>query len=229
MIKARILLVEDDEALGFVITDNLQHNGYSVYWCKRGDEALKTFTDNIFDVCLLDVMLPGKDGFSIAESIRSINQHIPLLMLTARTLQEDRINGFRKGADDYIVKPFSMEELILRIEVFIKRASAKNEQHQQVFNLGIYVFNFDSLTLSIASNIKKLTQKEAELLKILCINQNRVLKREEILLQVWGDDDYFMGRSLDVFISRLRKYLQEDSKIEIQNYPRVGFRLQVNQ
>lgn len=227
MSRAKILLVEDDDALGYVIADNLKQHGFEVLWSKDGADAFDTFSKNHFDICLLDVMLPMKDGFSLAEDIRKSNQQIPILMLTARSMQEDRINGFRKGADDYIIKPFSMEELLLRIEVFLKRSTGNSSSANQVYNMGSAIFDFPALQLSIAKKSIKLTQKEAELLKLLCENKNKVLKREEILLQVWGDDDYFLGRSLDVFISRLRKYLQPEQSIEIQNYPRVGFRLQV--
>ena len=228
MVKAKILLAEDDQALGFVITDNLQRQNFDVCWCKDGSEAFEKYQTENIDICLLDVMLPGKDGFSLAEEIRKHNQQVPILMLTARNMQEDRINGFQKGADDYIVKPFSMEELLLRIDVFLKRSNV-NYNSQVKFNLGKFIFDFGGLELTSDSHTKILTQKEAELLRLLCQNQNKILKREVILRSIWGDDDYFMGRSLDVFISRLRKYVKDDPTIEIQNYPRVGFKLLIKQ
>ena len=225
MLKAKILLVEDDPSLGYVITENLQQRGFKVCWCKDGIEASRIYQTENVDICLLDVMLPGKDGFSLAAEIRNMNSQVPILMLTARSMQEDKINGFQKGADDYIVKPFSMEELLLRIDVFLRRSNINTHLSQLQFSIGKFTFDFTSLELRSDSRTRILTQKEAELLKLLCNNQNRVLKREEILRSIWGDNDYFMGRSLDVFISRLRKYLKDDRGIEIQNYPRVGFKL----
>lgn len=224
--STRILLVEDDPSLGFVIKDNLTHKEYDVTLCTDGEEAAKQFFDQSFDLCILDVMLPKKDGFSLAQSFRSANKNIPILFVTAKGLIEDKIAGFESGGDDYIVKPFSMEELYCRIEVFLRRTSI--QEINSSFSLGSYHFDGKSITLSHPNSVKVLTQKEAGVLKLLYNNKDRVLKREEILTTIWGDDDYFMGRSLDVFISKLRKYLKYDPSIQIVNYHGVGFRLEVS-
>ena len=223
--QKRILLVEDDPGLGFVIKDNLVMKGYEVTLCADGDEGQRTFYLNTFDLCIFDVMMPKKDGFSLAETVREKNKEIPILFVTAKSMIEDKIAGFTAGGDDYIVKPFSMEELCLRIEVFLRR-SAGVSQKGETFQLGQYSFDSHNYMLSNSTGTKSLTQKEAEVLKLLCINKDRVLKREEILNSVWGDDDYFMGRSMDVFISKLRKYLKEDPAVQIVNYHGVGFRLE---
>ncbi len=227
--KPNILYVEDDVNLGFVTTDNLNLKGYSTVFCKDGKSGLETFKKGKFDLCVLDVMMPEMDGFTLAREIRKTNNDIPIIFLTAKTLKEDKITGFQTGADDYITKPFSIEELILRIEVFLKRSrkSESNETTQNDFELGNYKFNFSHLTLISGKQKNILTMKEAELLRYFCLNKDKILKREEILRTVWGDDDYFMGRSLDVFISRLRKLLQKDSAIQIENIHSVGFRLSV--
>lgn len=172
-------------------------------------------------------MLPGKDGFSLARSIRAGNSNVPILFLTAKSMTEDKLAGFQAGADDYITKPFSLDELLCRIEVFLKRGNVLVNGGEKVFTIGHYRFDFPRLLLQYGKVEKSLTQKEAEVLKLLYQHKERVLKREEILRSVWGDDDYFMGRSLDVFISKLRKYLKEDPSIQIVNYHGVGFRLEV--
>ncbi len=224
--KSKILLVEDDPSLGFVIKDNLIVKGYEVTLCKDGEEGLLAFEKNHFDVCILDVMMPKMDGFSLAKSIRKKDQHIPILFITAKSMLEDKINGFHSGGDDYIVKPFSMEELSLRIEVFLRRSTTEIATEQN-FSLGEFTFDCHNYTLHHLSSFKTLTQKEAEVLKLLCQNKERVLKREEILKNVWGNDDYFLGRSMDVFISKLRKHLKDDPKVQIVNYHGVGFKLEV--
>ena len=223
--NAKILLVEDDPGLGFVIKDNLSMKGYEVTLCADGEAGHQTFLQQPFDLCIFDVMMPKKDGFSLAQNIREKNQHVPILFVTAKSMLEDKIAGFTSGGDDYIVKPFSMEELCLRIEVFLRRSNGKNGT-EETFSLGQYTFDCGNLTLHHTTGPKILTQKEADVLKLLCINKDRVLKREEILKSVWGDDDYFIGRSLDVFISKLRKYLREDPSVEIVNYHGVGFKLE---
>lgn len=223
--STKILLVEDDPGLGFVIKDNLTHKQYDVTLCTDGEEAHRAFFDQSFDLCILDVMLPKKDGFSLAQSFRSKNKNVPILFVTAKGLIEDKITGFESGGDDYIVKPFSMEELYCRIEVFLRRTSI--QEGATSFSIGSYQFDGNSITLSHDKGLKTLTQKEAEVLKLLYNNKDRVLKREEILKSIWGDDDYFMGRSLDVFISKLRKYLKYDPSIQIVNYHGVGFRLEI--
>ncbi|MBC8111903.1 MAG: response regulator transcription factor [Verrucomicrobia bacterium] len=220
----KILLVEDDANLGFVIKDSLEMNGLQVHLCTDGKSAMTDFETKSFDLCLIDVMLPKQDGISLTQAIRKTNAWIPVLFLTARNSETDKIAGFRAGGDDYITKPFSMDELLLRIEVFLRRT--KNPESQE-FMLGNFAFSYKNLTLQLAQNTKTLTQKEADILLYFCKNLNQVIKREEILKAVWGDDDYFMGRSLDVFISKLRKYLQDDPNLEIQNIHGVGFRFTV--
>jgi DNA-binding response OmpR family regulator len=224
----KILLVEDDPSLGFVIKDNLNIKGFDVTLCKDGEEGENAFVNKSFDLCILDVMLPKKDGFSLAKSIRAKDRAVPILFLTAKSMMEDKLAGFQTGADDYITKPFSLDELICRIEVFLRRSQAKEEGNTaDVYTVGGFSFDPSNLTLKNHTTEKTLTQKEAEVLKLLYQNRDRVLKREEILKEVWGDDDYFMGRSMDVFISKLRKYLKEDPSIQIVNYHGVGFRLEV--
>lgn len=219
-----VLLVEDDPALGYVIRDGLAARGFQVSWCTDGVAGHQAFQAGSFDVCLLDVMLPRKDGYSLAQDIRKTNPQVPILFLTAKSMLEDKISGFTAGGDDYLVKPFSMEELVLRMEVFLRRTASPASE---VMTLGAYRFDPRNLTLHHPTGDKVLTQKEADVLGMLCRHRDRVLKREEILKSVWGDDDYFLGRSLDVFISKLRKYLKEDPSLEIVNYHGVGFRLEV--
>lgn len=223
--QAKILLTEDDPNLGFVIKDNLEQRGYSVTLCNNGEEGLNQFNQSSYDLCILDVMMPKKDGFTLAKQIRSQNQQVPILFVTAKSMQEDKIEGFKQGGDDYIVKPFSMEELCLRIEVFLRRSVPA--QQNENFKLGNFQFDCTNFILQHGGGEKTLTQKEAEVLKLLCRNKDRVLKREEILNAVWGNDDYFLGRSMDVFISKLRKYLRDDPRVQIVNYHGVGFRLEV--
>jgi len=218
--------VEDDPSLGYVIEDNLTLRGYEVVRCVDGQEGERTFLEGSFHLCILDVMLPKKDGFSLARIIRGRNKEIPILFLTAKTMMEDKLQGFQTGADDYITKPFSLEELFYRIAVFLRR-SQDPSLDDVVFNVGQFQFDPFSFTLRHNDQEKTLTQKEAEVLKLLYRNRDRVMKREEILTHVWGDDDYFMGRSMDVFISKLRKYLKTDPDIQIVNYHGVGFRLEI--
>lgn len=226
--KVKVLLVEDDQNLGFVIKDNLEIQGYEVELCEDGEVALKTFSNFAFDICVLDVMLPKKDGITSAREIRSINQNIPIIFLSAKSMKEDKIAGFKAGADDYVTKPFSIEELILRIEVFLKRSKGLAVNESSTYKLNNYLFDYKNLLLSSQTNNYPLTKKEADVLKLFSINKGNVLKREEILKAIWGDDDYFMGRSMDVFISKLRNYLKDDPSIEIQNIHGIGFKLVVN-
>ena len=223
--KARILYVEDDESLSFVTVDNLQLAGYSVCHCADGQDALNHFAEQPFDICILDVMLPGVDGFSIAEQIREVNEEVPVLFLTAKSLKEDKIKGLRLGADDYITKPFSMEELLLKIQVFLRRTGKTRKAPSR---FGQYDLDYENLQLCHNDElVRKLTQKEADLLYYLLSHRNNVLKRSDILVKLWGKDDYFLGRSLDVFISRLRKYLAKDERISLENIHGVGFRLNI--
>jgi DNA-binding response OmpR family regulator len=220
--KAKIFYVEDDETLSFVTKDNLEINGYSVDHFLDGNSAIKGFSAE-YDICILDVMIPEKDGFEVAREIRKLNSEIPILFLTAKSLKEDRIAGLRLGADDYITKPFSIEELILKIEVFLKRKYIDIQSSEKIV-LGKYNFDYNNLTLTNGDTAETLTQKEADLLKMLAENKNQVIKRESILERIWGQNDYFLGRSMDVFISRLRKYLKADENIQIENVHGVGFR-----
>lgn len=223
--KSKILLVEDDSSLGFLIKDALDDQ-YTVFWATDGKKAEEAFNQNTYDLCLLDVMLPHKSGFEIAEFIRKTNKEIPILFVSARAMEEDRIKGFMKGGDDYITKPFSMEELKHRIAVFLKR-SKKPAQEKADIQIGKYTFKPELLLLSINSKDRKLTRKEGSLLFYLAGRKNEVIKREDMLMAVWGKDDYFTGRSLDVFISKLRKYLNTDENIQIENYHGVGFLFKV--
>lgn len=225
MNKAKILYVEDDETLGFVTKDNLQREGYEVVHCSSGNEALAAIKSDHFDLAILDVMLPQIDGFTLAEEIRTRNREIPLLFLTAKILKEDRLKGFALGADDYVTKPFSIEELIYKVQVFLKRRNLSSDQAKSNYQVGQFTFDYNNLALSLASEHRTLTQREADLLKYLLDNRNNVVKRGAILKTIWGEDDYFLGRSLDVFISRLRKYLKLDESIQIQNVHGVGFKL----
>ncbi|UXX80114.1 response regulator transcription factor [Reichenbachiella carrageenanivorans] len=223
----RILLVEDDESLGFVIKDSLENKSYQVTLCTDGEQGLETFGSQSFDLCLLDVMLPRLDGFSLAEKIRVKSKLVPIIFLTAKGMQEDKLAGFKLGGDDYMTKPFSMEELIYRIEVFLRRGSSLPKE-ETAHLLGNYRFDLNSLTLTTQEHSQKLTRREAEILQYLSDRKDTLVKREELLLALWGDDDYFKGRSLDVFISKLRKYLKEDHTVDIENYHGVGFKLVVH-
>lgn len=223
--KSRILLVEDDLNLGFVITDNLKEEGYDVLHCPDGQSAWEHFQRKSFDLVLLDIMLPKKDGFSLARLIRKKNEMIPLLFLTAKSMEEDKVSGFEIGADDYITKPFSMKELILRIEVFLRRTKALSADKNMNFYIGRLTFNYAELLLNMPDGSQvSLTQKEADLLKFFCENTNKTLRREEILLHVWGKADYFLGRSMDVFVTKLRKHFVTDRRVELATVHGVGFK-----
>ena len=222
----KILLVEDDESLGFVTKDNLESHGYAVQLCRDGQEGWQTFQDSSFDLCILDIMLPKMDGFSLAQKIREQNKLIPILFLTAKGLQEDKLEGFKIGGDDYITKPFSIEELILRMEVFLRRGSSNHKSKDNI-QIGKYAFDVNSMSLICDGKSQRLTRREAEILQFLAQRSGQLVKREDILIALWGDDDYFKGRSLDVFISKLRKILGTDSNVDIENYHGIGFKLVV--
>lgn len=225
--KANILYVEDDSSLSFVIKDNLEENGYTVVHCTDGESAWQQFMKHTFDLCLLDVMLPKKDGFALATQIRKKNALIPIIMLTAKNMDEDKIHGFKTGVDDYITKPFNMQELLLRMEVFLKRTKIDSNVFPSEVTIGSIVFHYEELELQTLEGIIQLTQKEADLLKYFCLHVNQTLKREDILLSVWGKDDYFLGRSMDVFVTKLRKHLKADPSIEIQTIHGKGFKFLV--
>lgn len=230
--KAHLLYVEDDESLSFVTRDNLELSDFTVTHCPNGHQALEEIarTDFPYDLCLLDVMLPGIDGFELARRIRERNQDVPILFLTAKSLKEDRLEGLRLGADDYITKPFSIEELILKIEVFLRRNKVRPASPAfDPRRIGDYTFDLDKLQLTYRNEApRRLTRREAELLHYLSSRRDQVSERGDILEKIWGENDYFLGRSLDVFISRLRKYLQQDDRIRIENIHGVGFSLIVS-
>ncbi len=225
----RILYVEDDEALSYVTRDNLEMNGYHVTWCIDGIEGWKAYNRHIFDICILDVMLPRSDGFDLARKIRRVNQDIPIIFLTARTMKEDRIEGLRLGADDYLTKPFSIEELQLKINVFLKRPM-KTTAREEVNPLSVGSFRLDmeNHMLIRGKDERKLTLREAELLSFLIHHKNKIINREDILDAVWKNSDFFISRSLDVFVSRLRKYLKADPAIAIENIHGIGFKLKTS-
>ena len=223
--KATILLAEDDTALSFVIKDSLQEAGYDVVNCTNGEQAWQLFQKKDFDICLLDVNMPVRDGFALAKRIRQQSDVVPIIFLTAKSEEEDRLKGFAAGADDYVTKPFSMQELIMRIEVFLRRTKKLKADAREEFNIGKLRFNYSELKIYDGSEIISLTQKEADLLKFLARNVNKILKREEVLINVWGKDDYFLGRSMDVFITKLRKHFKADPSINLETIHGVGFRL----
>jgi DNA-binding response OmpR family regulator len=226
--KISILLAEDDINLGFVISDQLRAEGYHVSLTTDGVEALKRFNEQPYHLCIFDVMMPKKDGFTLARDIRQINSDVPILFLTAKSMTEDKIEGFNAGGDDYLTKPFSVEELNLRIKSLLKRVNIRTEiPEEKVFNVSEFIFDTENLTITLGGNVQSLTKKEAQILKILYKFKNQVLPREVILNTVWGQDDYFVGRSLDVFITKLRKYLKEDETIQILNIHGVGFKLEI--
>lgn len=222
--SAKLLYVEDDPTLGFVTQDNLVRRGYDVVLCDNGEKGLDAFTLNNFDLIILDIMLPLLDGLSLAKEIRKKNRDIPIIFLTARSMLEDKLEGLSTGADDYLIKPFSIEELVMKIEIFLKRSKVyAGQNHQSHSNIGKFIFNSEILTLALDGDEQKLTLREAELIKYFFHNQGKLLAREEIQNSIWGSDDYFTGRSLDVFISRIRKYLKKDPDIKIENRHGIGF------
>ncbi|MCK5839707.1 MAG: response regulator transcription factor [Bacteroidales bacterium] len=232
-VKARILLVEDDPNLSAVLVDYLEMLGYGAIHAKDGEEGFRVFSNNVFDLCILDIMMPKKDGFALANEIREVNKLIPIIFLTAKGLKEDRIAGFMAGCDDYITKPFSSEELSLRIDAILRRCMIMENEptvaKDEIFELGKYKFDTANMLLKSSAGSRTLTRKEAALLRLLCLNKNKLLTREEALLNVWGDDDYFIGRSMDVFITKLRKYLKEDENISILNVHGAGFKFEVKE
>jgi DNA-binding response OmpR family regulator len=226
--KAKILLAEDDTNLGFVISDQLKSEGYSVTLTLDGSEAFKKFNQDKFHLCIFDVMMPKKDGFSVAKDIRNINKEIPILFLTAKSMTVDKIEGFIVGGDDYLTKPFDFQELLLRIKSLLKRINIiAEEKNEKIIELGTYIFDSENYKLTHPNFEKSLTKKEAQILAILCKFKNQVVSREIVMNAVWGQEDYFIGRSLDVFITKLRKYFSEDEKIQISNIHGIGFKLEI--
>jgi DNA-binding response OmpR family regulator len=222
--RSRILYVEDDDTLGYITSENLERKGYEVKLSQDGESALQLFRTESFDLCLLDVMLPKLDGFTLARMIRKENEEIPIIFISAKTLTEDKIEGLLLGADDYIVKPFNIEELTLKIEVFLRRSRIiKSTFSVSTIRIGNCVLDMNLLRLECLGVTKKLTYREAELISYFSSNRNKLLSREQILEAIWGGNDYFSGRSLDVFISRLRKYFQDDPLIRIENRHGLGY------
>lgn len=228
----KILLVEDDPNLGMLLQDYLQLKGkFDVVLCKDGDEGLREFTKQDYDLLILDVMMPKKDGFTLGKEIRKMNATVPIIFATAKGMIEDKTQAFNLGGDDYITKPFRIEELLLRITALLKRVSTtdkKDEEKPTSFNIGKYLFDFTSQMINNDGSQQKLSTKEAELLRLLCLRKNEVLTREEALLNIWHDDNYFNGRSMDVFLSKIRKYLKDDPSVEIINVHGKGYKLLVN-
>ena len=224
--KLRILLCEDDENLGMLLREYLQAKGYSAELYPDGEAGYKAFLKNKYDLCVFDVMMPKKDGFTLAKEIRQINSEIPIIFLTAKNMKEDVLEGFKLGADDYMSKPFSMEELLLRIEAVLRRSTGlKPEDEQEIFKIGKLTFNSKKQTLFDGEEEQKLTTKESELLRLLCLNVNKVLERNYALKNIWADDNYFNARSMDVYITKLRKHLKKDPSVEIINVHGKGYKL----
>lgn len=226
MDKQKILLVEDDENLGYVIQDLLSMNGYKVHLARDGKEGLLFFNKSKYDLCLIDVMMPKKDGFELAQDIQKLNNSVPLVFLTARNQKEDKIKGLKLGADDYITKPFDSDEFLLRVKAILRRGSTEKNNSEKEYKIGEYTFTPSTLILSKDNDNRRLTKKESALLKLLCEHKGKILERGVVSNLIWGDDSYFVGRSMDVFITRLRKYLNDDSTISITNIHGIGFRLE---
>lgn len=227
--NGKILLIEDDKNLGFVIKDFLILSKFSVILRDNGKDGLAEYSRNHFDLLLVDIMLPHLDGFAVVEEIRRKDHEIPVIFITAKSMTEDKIKGFKIGADDYITKPFSTEELLLRVNAILRRTRLKiPDQSEDIrYKIGRYVFDYKNLLLSTPDKEYRLTKREAEVLNLLCMNVNNVSRREVILKTVWGENDYFMGRSMDVYITKLRKYLKEDTSLSIRNIHNTGFMLEV--
>lgn len=226
--KADILLVEDDLNLGYILQDYLQMEGYRVNLQRDGQAGLQSFRNGKFDLCIFDVMMPVKDGFALALEIKEIQPEIPFIFLTAKGMEQDRINGLKIGAEDYITKPFSSEELKLRLEVILRRNNMTSQTSiNDIYPIGNYIFDYHNQILKIELDEKRLTKKESQVLRLLCVNINQLVRREIALKKIWGADDYFMGRSMDVYIAKLRSYLKDDNRVNIINVHGTGFKLEV--
>lgn len=225
--KIKILLAEDDSNLGFVVADQLRSEGYYVSLSTNGNQAYQMFNEESFQLCIFDVMMPKKDGFTLAKEIRKIDKDIPIIFLTAKSMTEDKVAGFDAGGDDYITKPFSFEELNVRIKALLKRININlDKKEDTIYQIGSYTFDTENYKLSHPEFEKVLTKKESLILKILVKSKNQVVPRDMILNGVWGHDDYFVGRSLDVFMTKIRKYLSKDEGINLQNIHGIGFKLE---
>ena len=223
--QMHILLCEDDENLGMLLREYLQAKGFDTELCQDGDAGFRSFMKGKFDICVLDVMMPKKDGFTLAKEIRQINAEVPIIFLTAKTLKADILNGFKIGGDDYITKPFSMEELVFRIEALLRRVHGTKNTEQTNFQIGKFFFDTQKQTLKIDDTTTKLTTKECDLLKLLCEHANEILQRDFALKTIWVDDNYFNARSMDVYITKLRKHLRADPDVEIINIHGKGYKL----
>ena len=223
--KLSILLCEDDENLGMLLREYLNAKGYNAELCPDGDAGYKAFLKNKYDLCVLDVMMPKMDGFTLAQEIRKVNTEIPVIFLTAKTLKEDVLEGFKIGADDYLTKPFSMEELTFRIEAILRRVRGKKNKENSVYQIGRFVFDTQKQVLTLDGRQTKLTTKESELLSLLCAHANEILQRDFALKSIWIDDNYFNARSMDVYITKLRKHLKDDENVEIINIHGKGYKL----
>jgi two-component system OmpR family response regulator len=228
--KIKILLAEDDDNLGKLLKEYLEVKNYSTVWTKNGKEGFDLFKKGSYDLCLLDVMMPLKDGFTLAREIRAQNKTIPIVFLTAKSMREDAIEGFTAGADDFITKPFSMEELLLRLNAILRRTRNQSNVDDSIkkFEIGLYQFDYENQILRAGKKEQRLTTKEADLLRLLCVHKNDILDRNFALNSIWRDDNYFNSRSMDVFVTRLRKYLKDDPKVEIINVHGKGFKLLIN-
>lgn len=226
--KQHIFLVEDDLSFGSVLKSYLEINDYRVTWIDDGEKAMRAFGEGNFSICILDVMLPNVDGFTIAGEIRKTNKEIPIVFLTAKTLKEDILKGYNVGADDYVTKPFDTEVLLCKIQAIVKRQSSSFDEEKSQFDIGSYCFDFKLRVIEREGIKQKLSPKEADLLQLLCRNKNQLLSRETALRKIWGDDGYFTARSMDVFITKLRKYLKDDPKVKIKNIHSSGFLLEVD-
>lgn len=222
--QLKILLAEDDLNLGFLLVEFLESHGLDVKLYRDGESALKAFRPGNFNFCILDVMLPRLDGFSLAKDLKALSPDVPVIFLTARSMKEDKLKGYGLGADDYITKPFDEDELLCRIKAVVNRIGLPDTPEiDALFQIGSFQFDFANLALSQGDHTRRLTRREAEVLRLLCSSRNNIVRREQILTAIWGENDYFAGRSLDVFISKLRKYFATDPSIRIENIPKVGF------
>ncbi len=225
----RILFVEDDANLGVLLKENLENKGFETVWLRNGKEGMDAFKQQQFNLCILDVMLPVKDGFTLSQEIRAVDNDIPIIFLTARSMHEDKIHAFETGADDYITKPFSTQELYLRINAILRRTQNKTSPSLKALNIGKFMFDYTKMTLTFDSSVKRLSSKEADLIHILVQNRNELVPRSVILTKIWGNDDYFSAKSMDVYISKIRRLLRDDPGIEILNAYGSGYKLIVNE
>lgn len=225
--KGTVLFAEDDSSLAFMVKDVLEDDGYKVVHCADGQTAIDSFDKNKFDICLLDIMMPNKDGYTVAKKIRQQTDVLPILFLSTKSQEGDRLKGYETGADDYIAKPFSMPELLKKIEVFIRRTKKLYSEKREEFIIGSLRFSPTDLKIYTSTEVFNITQKEADLLRFFCEHANKVLKREEVLINVWGKDDFFLGRSMDVYMTKLRKYLKADPSIMLETIHGIGFRFSI--